>query len=140
MPMKMHESRPNANMPFAVFRFNQIVIRSTSSSVIFFAGAIIELRRAGAFVRGHGLRVFQGAAGFEIGRDSRGPEGMAADPDARAEIGGAALDHAPGVDAVHRFVGQRAGATGGATGGAGCGLFGMTMLCAGGGGTTITAG
>jgi hypothetical protein len=26
---------------------------------------------------------------------------MAADPGARAELGGAALDHAPGVDAVH---------------------------------------
>ena len=32
---------------------------------------------------------------------------------ARAEIGGAALDHAPGVDAVHRLVGQRAGAADG---------------------------
>ena len=31
----------------------------------------------------------------------------------RAQIGGAALDHAPGVDAVHRLVGQRAGAAGG---------------------------
>jgi hypothetical protein len=28
---------------------------------------------------------------------------MAADPGSRAEVGGAALDHAPGVDAVHRF-------------------------------------
>ena len=29
---------------------------------------------------------------------------MAADPDSRAQVGGAALDHAPGVDVVHRFV------------------------------------
>jgi hypothetical protein len=30
---------------------------------------------------------------------------MTADLDAHAEIGGTALNHAPGVDAVHRFVG-----------------------------------
>ena len=33
--------------------------------------------------------------------------------DPRAEIGGAALDHAPGIDPVHRLFGQRAGAAGG---------------------------
>ena len=38
---------------------------------------------------------------------------MATDPDARAEIGGAALDHAPGVDAVDRLIRQRTGAAGG---------------------------
>ena len=48
------------------------------------AGAVIELRRTRAFVRGHGLRVLQSAAGFEIGRDAGGAEGMAADPDPRA--------------------------------------------------------
>jgi hypothetical protein len=41
-------------------------------------------------VRGHGLRVLQGAAGFKIGGDARGAEGMAADPASRAEFGGAA--------------------------------------------------
>jgi hypothetical protein len=40
-------------------------------------------------------------------------EGMAADPGARAKLGGAALDHAPGVDAVHGRGGERAGAAGG---------------------------
>jgi len=64
-------------------------------------------------VRRHGLRVFQSAAGFEIGGDARGAEGMAADFDARAEIGGAALDHAPSVDPVHRLFRQRAGAASG---------------------------
>ena len=45
--------------------------------------------------------------------DARGAEGMATDPRARAELGGAALDHAPRIDAVHRLVGQRAGAADG---------------------------
>src|SRR5271165_2661793 len=45
------------------------------------ASAIIELRRAGAFVRRHGLRILQGAAGFEIGRDAGRAESVAADPD-----------------------------------------------------------
>jgi hypothetical protein len=43
------------------------------------AGAIIELGGARTFVRGHGLRVFQRAAGFEIGGDARGAEGMRLD-------------------------------------------------------------
>jgi hypothetical protein len=38
---------------------------------------------------------------------------MAADPHPHPEIIGAALDHAPGVDAVHRFFRQYASATGG---------------------------
>ena len=45
--------------------------------------------------------------------DARGAEGMAADPGARAELGGAALDHAPGIDAVHSRYGERSGAAGG---------------------------
>ena len=53
------------------------------------------------------------AAGFKIGGDTRGAERVAADPDARPEIGGAALDHPPGVDAVHRLFGQRSGAASG---------------------------
>ena len=61
-------------------------------------------------MRGHGLRVLERAAGFKIGGDACGAERMAADLAARAEIGGAALDHAIGVDTVHRFVRRRAGA------------------------------
>ena len=38
---------------------------------------------------------------------------MAADFAPRAELGGASLDHPPGVDPVHRFLGQRAGAADG---------------------------
>ncbi|MGC1863935.1 MAG: hypothetical protein WA733_23150 [Methylocystis sp.] len=38
---------------------------------------------------------------------------MATDLAPRAEVGGAALDHTPGVDSIHRLVGQRAGAAGG---------------------------
>ena len=38
---------------------------------------------------------------------------MAADPHPRAEISRPALDHAPGVNAVHRFIGQHVGAAGG---------------------------
>jgi hypothetical protein len=37
---------------------------------------------------------------------------VAADPNPRAEIGCSAPDHAPGIDAVHRLLSQRAGATG----------------------------
>jgi hypothetical protein len=36
---------------------------------------------------------------------------MAADLDRRAEIGGATLDHAPGINPVHRLLGQCAGAS-----------------------------
>jgi hypothetical protein len=59
--------------------------------------AIIELGGARTFMRGHGLRILKRSAGFKLGGDARGAEGMAADPGARAELGGAALDHAPGV-------------------------------------------
>ena len=55
-------------------------------------------------MRRHGLRVFERAAGFEISSDPRGTEGVAADPYTHGEISGAVLDHAPGVDPVHRFV------------------------------------
>ena len=74
------------------------------------AGPIIKLRRARAFMRGHRLRVFQRAAGFEIGGDAGRAEGVAADPHSHAEAAGAALDHAPGVDAVHSRYGERVGA------------------------------
>ena len=61
-------------------------------------------------MRGHGLRILKRSAGFKLGGDARGAEGMAADPGARAELGGAALDHAPGVDAVHSLCGEITGA------------------------------
>jgi hypothetical protein len=38
------------------------------------AGTVIELGCARAFVGGHGLGVFQRAAGFQVGRDAGGPE------------------------------------------------------------------
>jgi hypothetical protein len=70
-------------------------------------------------VRGHDLRVLERAAGFEIGGDARGAESMAANPNSRAEIGGAALNHTPGVNAVHRLFRQRVcAANGGAEEGA----------------------
>ncbi len=63
-------------------------------------------------MRGHHLRVLERPAGLEIGRYAGHAKCVAADPDPRAEIGGAALDHAPGVHTVHRLFGQRAGAAG----------------------------
>ena len=42
-------------------------------------GTIVEFRRARAFMRGHSLRVLQRAAGFQIGGDAGGTEGVAAD-------------------------------------------------------------
>jgi hypothetical protein len=62
------------------------------------AGTVIKLGRARAFMRRHRLGVFEGAAGLKISGDPRGAEGMAADPGTRAEVGGAALDHAISVD------------------------------------------
>jgi hypothetical protein len=59
---------------------------------------IIELGGARALVRRHGLRVFERAAGFKIGGDARGAEGMAADPGARVELGG------PTHEAKSRFI------------------------------------
>ena len=53
------------------------------------------------------------ALGFKMGGDARGAEGMATDPRPCTELSGAALDDAPGVDAVHGFVRQRAGAADG---------------------------
>jgi hypothetical protein len=50
------------------------------------------------------------AASLKVGRDSGGPEGVAADLDLHAELGRAALDRAPGVDPVHGRSRERAGA------------------------------
>ena len=56
----------------------------------FVARSVVELGGARTFVRRHGLSVLQRASRFQIGRYPRGAEGMAADPGARAELGGAA--------------------------------------------------
>jgi hypothetical protein len=47
------------------------------------------------------LGIFQRAAAFKVSCNSRGAECVAADPALQAELGRAALNHAPGVDAVH---------------------------------------
>ena len=52
------------------------------------------------------LRVFERAAGFQIGGYPRGAEHVTADPDGQAELGGAALDHPVGIDPVHSLDGQ----------------------------------
>jgi hypothetical protein len=59
-----------------------------------------------AFARGHGLGVFQSASGFEIGRDPGRAECVATDLHFRPQFG-AALNHAPCIDPVHRLFGQR---------------------------------
>jgi hypothetical protein len=41
------------------------------------------------------------AASLKVSGDPRGAKGVAADPALHAELGRAALNHAPGVDAVH---------------------------------------
>jgi len=75
--------------------------------------AVVELCRSRAFVRCHGLGVLQSATSFEVCSDARGPKRMTSNPDLHGKPRRAALDHAPGVDPVHRLVRQRAGATGG---------------------------
>jgi subtilisin family serine protease len=79
----------------------------------FIACPIVKLSGARTFVRRHGLGVFERPAGFKIGGDAGCPEGVAADLDLEAEVGGAALDHAPGIDPVHRRGRERAGAADG---------------------------
>jgi hypothetical protein len=63
------------------------------------AGPVIELGGARTFVGSHGLRVFEGAAGFELGRDAGCSKRVIADLDLHAELAGGAPDHAPGIDA-----------------------------------------
>ena len=71
-------------------------------------GAVVELGRARTFVCGHELRIFEGAAGVHIGRDPGRPKRMAINAPLEGHVGRAALDHAVGVDAVHRMVGEPA--------------------------------
>jgi len=61
-------------------------------------------------VRRHRLRVFERAVVVEIGGDAGRPERMTADFGVEVGVPGAAADHAPGVDAVHRQSRQLAGA------------------------------
>jgi len=75
------------------------------------ARAIIELGGARALMRRHHLGVFERPASFEVGGNACCPEGMAADLDLHAEVGGAALDHAPGIHPVHRCGRECAGAS-----------------------------
>jgi len=66
------------------------------------AGAVIELSCAAM-----ACAFLERPAGLEIGGDPRGAEGVTADLNSRAEIRRAALNHAPGIDAVHRLFRQR---------------------------------
>lgn len=61
----------------------------------------------------HTLGVLQGAADSEVSSDGRCAERVASDFDARAEAAGTALDHPPGVDPVHRVLGECARPAGG---------------------------
>ena len=65
------------------------------------AGAIVKLGGARAFMRGHGLRFFQRAAADEIGGDPRRTKCMAPNLYSRTDCRSAALDHGPGISAVH---------------------------------------
>jgi hypothetical protein len=61
-------------------------------------------------MRRHRLGIFEHAAGLKVGRNAGCPEAVAADLDLHAELRGATLNHAPGIDAVHRRRSERAGA------------------------------
>jgi hypothetical protein len=80
----------------------------------FVASPIIELGRARAFVRRHHLRVLQPAAGFQIGGDARGAEGMAADPHDGMVIGlpGVLVADGCGEELQKLAAGMLAGTTG----------------------------
>lgn len=63
--------------------------------------AIIELRRARAFVSRHLLSVFQRATIAEIGRDAGCAERVAANRRGDAGCDGSAPDHAPSIGLGH---------------------------------------
>jgi hypothetical protein len=65
-----------------------------------------------AFMRGHGLRVFERAARLEIGGDARRAEHMAPELPLEAGLGRAPADHLVGIDAMHRPVRQHPGSAG----------------------------
>jgi hypothetical protein len=76
---------------------------------------------------------FERAAGFKICSDAGCPERVAADLDLHAEFGRAALDHAPGVDPVHRRGRERARAADGRA------EQGALVVAGDGGGTNVLA-
>lgn len=61
---------------------------------------VVELGGERAFVRGHGLCVFESAAALEIGGDAGCAEHMAAELTLQAGLGGAPPHHLIGVDAM----------------------------------------
>src|SRR5215213_7527318 len=73
------------------------------------ARAVVELGRARAFMRGHGLRIFERAAGLEIDGDAGCAEHVVAKLLLEPGFRGTAADHAAGIDAVHRLAGEHAG-------------------------------
>jgi hypothetical protein len=70
--------------------------------------AVVELGSARALMRSHRLRVFERSAGFEIGGDARGAEGVTTDFDLQACVGRSTADHSVDVDAMHRQAGENA--------------------------------
>src|SRR5271166_6760321 len=75
------------------------------------SGAVIQLRGARALVCGHKLRVFQRAAVVEISGDAGRTKTVATDAGLQASRSSAALNHVPGIDAVHRSLRQQPRAT-----------------------------
>jgi hypothetical protein len=67
---------------------------------------VIELSRAGAFVRCHRLRVLKRAAVAEIGGDAGCTERVVAYRRVDAGRNSAPADHAPGIRLRHRLFGQ----------------------------------
>ena len=67
----------------------------------FIRRAVVELRRARAFMRGDGLRALDCAAIKEIRRDARRPEGMAVRRRAQLRVTAAPLNHPEHIDPAH---------------------------------------
>src|SRR6516225_1308364 len=76
------------------------------------AGTIIELGCARAFMRGHGLRVFQRDTGFEIRSNARRAENVAAELALQASLCRAPPDHLIGIHAMHGAVRKHPGSAG----------------------------
>src|SRR4051794_14446580 len=71
--------------------------------------AVVKLGRARAFMRGHGLGIFERSTSLEIRGDPGSAENMAAELLLEPGFCGAAADHPIGINAVHQLAGQRAG-------------------------------
>ena len=78
-----------------LYRLNPDAFNLVESDLI--VGAIIELCRPGAFVRGDRLRVFDCATILKIGSDSRCPKSMTADLVRQADSLCSTLDHSKGI-------------------------------------------